>query len=229
MGERMALTTIASSLSSIGTNCIAAFTPQTLAARAPAGFPDWLSQFLFEDQWYVWAALLIGAVAIRFLGRFQNKPKIALIGWVLVVVAALHMSMANRVDTPSERLFAVQRSLVAAANKQDTALIVAHFHPGFQAPQLGIHKFDMAAGEIDSRLKAFGIQDTTINRAALVQQSGTIALADVVVTTRTAVGPVKTSWILHWEDLPESDWRIRLAELTAINDQPWNNQNLPRN
>jgi hypothetical protein len=44
----------------------------------------------------------------------------------------------------------------------------------------------------------------------------------LTILTESDLGPVKTTWRLTWEDLPRDDWKIEIAELLKIGDNPIN-------
>lgn len=193
-----------------------------LALRAPAFLPMFASTALFENHWAWWIAAGAVAGTLLFVGRLRANRSFQRAGAGLAILAILWLAAALVFDTPAERLHAAHREMADAAAQHDLDKILSYLAPDFSCSSLGIPidpTLSRARSQIDDTLKQYGIKEIYITRYQSTLSDHTATTSLTFVANVEGFGPVKTSWQLYWKDLPDSDWKISTASLTAIGDQ----------
>ena len=203
---------------------------QSLAAlRSPAFLPDSVAEFLFATNVIYWIALAAVALAAVYVGRSRAQIGIFRTGLVLLAATAVWILSAYLIDTPRERLDAAHRAILHAAETKDAAAVVALLAPDFRSEPLNITRPETRQAVIAVILNVYHIRSNTITALKMELFPGG-ARSDIVVFTELEDLPMtKTRWQLEWIDDPASDWRLRSADLQAINDQPMPDFKIPVN
>jgi len=187
--------------------------------RAPAFLPDSLNSFLFETHWMYWAAAAALSLILLHLGRSRANRPLTRAGLGVLLLTLAWIAAAWLFVTPKERLYDAHQALAQAAKEGDVDKILSYFSDHFQCTALGITVPAEAHDQIATRLKSYGIKANHIT-AYTSEISGPTATTRLTIITESDLGPVKTTWRLTWEDLPRDDWKIELAELLKIGDNP---------
>jgi hypothetical protein len=206
----------------IGQTPAAAFTlsGEPLAAlRSPAIFSDTVAGVLFESHWLWWLAFLALAAVLYYVGRSRAEKGPAQAGIVLAGVTATWILLALVFASPGERLYAAHKGLADAAAAHDVDRMLVYLSQDFRAPVLGLTGEVPAKEKIAYYLNNYGIKETYITAYRFTRATKT-AVSDVTLVTTSNAGPIKTSWQLSWDDIPDEDWRIVRARLTKLGDQP---------
>ncbi len=189
------------------------------AIRSPGWISQGLGGFLFENQWLYWfMALGIGAVCWE-MGRRRADSRLRNVGFGIGVAAVIWGLMAFGVVTPRERLHAAHVGMAQAAKEGDVGKIVGYLKEPFRSSFLGLDGNGGAREAIERELRTYGVKETLITfYESDIEGRG--ATTHVTLLTETEVaGPVKTSWILNWEDVPGEDWKIEEADLVKVGEE----------
>ncbi len=194
-----------------------------LAVRAPGILPAWLLALLFENHYFVWAAVLALGAGLIFVARSRGDRQWLRAGQIVLGVTLLWIVAARVMDTPAERLYAAHTGLADAVAKNDVDGILGYFKPSFSAnagPVQIVSGMPTAAAkkEIADSLKEYGIRGTIIRGYKVTLNSDGTATTNFVALTQ-ANEPLLTTWDVYWEDVPGEDWRIGSATLVKIGEQ----------
>jgi hypothetical protein len=192
-----------------------------LALRSPPFLPDSLASFLFETHWAYWLIAVALGVILIYVAATRNDPRLRLSGIILVVATALWGILAALVVTPDERLHNAHTALADACRQNDVPRILSYLSPDFTATPLDIRldpTLSAAKAQIADDLKKYGVKETIIRQYQSVRRGPTAAV-NVTLLTQTDMGPILSSWVLSWDDIPENDWKIVNARLTKLGDQ----------
>ena len=188
--------------------------------RSPEFLPEALIRLLFETQIWYWAGGVGIGIILLMAGR--NRASKPLLKSSLAVMAAMlvWMLLAWIIVTPAERLYAVHSDLAATVKEGDNMdRLFSHMTDDFECPQLGERSLAEAKAIIGAALDRLHIKNNHV-RAYKSKISGKTALTQVTFMTESETGWTKTTWELHWLDMPGGDWKIRVADFQTLNDSP---------
>ena len=185
--------------------------------RSPT-LPAPITAFLFENHWPYWILLLAVAAILFYFSNIRQDPRLRTAAFIVAAITLVWTLLALTIDTPAERLYNAHRALADATKSADVDRIVSFLAPDFHASALDVSDINAAKDEIAARLKTYGIKSSSI-RFYQSTLEGPTAFTQLNVLTQSDAGPILTSWHLTWNDLPNSDWKIRSAELTKVGDQ----------
>jgi hypothetical protein len=189
------------------------------AIRSPGWISEGIGGFLFESQWLYWFMTLGIGAACWEMGRRRADARLRSTGFGIVALVVVWVMMAFVVVTPKERLYAAHVGMARAAKEGDVGKIVGYLREPFRSSFLGVEGNGGAREAIERELRANGVKGTLITfYESDIEGKG--ATTHVTLLTETEVaGPVKTSWILSWDDVPGEDWKIGEADLVRVGDE----------
>lgn len=194
----------------------------TLALRSSTLFSHSVAGTLFESHWGYWIALIIGAVILMLAGQARAEARLFKAGLAAAGVAVVWIALAFLFATPSERLYAVHKTMAEAASKRDVDGILACMDRNFSINNLDIHgdtAADAAKALIEARLKQLGIRQTHFTDFIISFTPTGGAISQFVALTESDAGLIKSQWELLWNDREDSDWRVQDATLIKLGDQ----------
>jgi hypothetical protein len=197
--------------------------PTTLAMRAPTFLPG----VIFETHLMLWIALIALGAILLFAARSRANMKMLRVGQGVVGVALVWILLARSFETAGERLYAAHEALATATKNSDVTTIVSYMDPSFSVniPQMGgggdagITK-ENAKEVLAGVLKEMSLSEIHITAYQVILQPNDAAQTLVTVLAKTALGPTKSTWRIHWTDVPAEDWRMVSAVSVSSEKTP---------
>ncbi len=170
---------------------------------------------LFEFQPFFWLAVALPGMAALWICYSRGRRLVARAGWLILLLLAVWIAVAQVVVTPRERLEDRQNLLARAAaesNIHDLMLLLA---PNVQ---FGPWNRQEMKTELASRLAAAHITGNFI-RSSTNEIHGREAVTLIAVWTQTRdFGPILSRWRLTWQDEPRPEnWRVVGLRLLQLN------------
>lgn len=193
-------------------------TMSTLASfRAPAFLPG----FLFESHLVFWIGALFIATVIIAAGLTRHRRLLLRLGIIGEVLLILWIILAALIVTPRERLEAVHRAILTAAQAKDAPAITRRLASDFSC---GPYNRETMAALIDATLQSLTIKSNTVRLFDAALRDTTADSQFNIFTTldaaaTEAAGGYLTQWHLEWRDDPATDWQLVRITRWSLNNQ----------
>ena len=177
-----------------------------------------------EHPWLPALAMLAAGILLAWLGMNRGERRLLAGGAGLAAAGVLLAAVGTLVRTPGERACELARAIVDAAERGDSAAMLAEFAPDAtfhygrpDQPGLPFSEIADAAAAIETRYR---IESNTITQLDPHTDPGRpdtgYAVLSCRTTTAASPAPTPSSWVLRAVREPDGRWVIDRLTLVRV-------------